>query len=193
MPLLGFKHSVYRKVEFPYLVRFSRQVELLILGEVFPHDTIGGHGDDRVAALASAVEARDHVEVEVQVDVLALGRAGVDGRAGRRRLKQRRHALLTVQQVALKLGGRGGRAFDRACGEHHLARCVESHERTDRKALRDRREKIDDPLLIPNPSALKVRQLKPTVATGGHEALQGLRIGSERRRHWDSPCRSCSG
>src|SRR5690606_13988855 len=58
---------------------------------------------------------------------------------------------------------------------------LERHQGADRKRLRDRGDQPLDPFLVPNPTALEIRQLNLAVPTLTEKLLQADRVGLECR------------
>jgi hypothetical protein len=160
-----------------------RKVARDLTAEVRPFDLVLRNADDRLLAVDDFVDRLWDVDIEPAADLFLFRRDGFNNLTAQGYLVERGHPLLAVQKEGSRrrLAGGGGSAFYGTRFEVHRTACVERHERANRKGSGDRRDQALYTVLIPNPTALKIRELNDAAVAFVEELIEVDRIRLKRR------------
>jgi hypothetical protein len=137
------------------------------------------HRDDGLLAIVLAADRPDDVDVVPDRQVVVPLVLGLHGLAGDQRVVERGEALLPVEQQVRGDRSVGNcRALQRARLELRLTAGLQRHDDPERKISGDRREQRTDPLVIPLPRPLEVRELN---VARGHVLEQRFEEGVVHR------------
>lgn len=135
------------------------------------------HGNDGIEAICIRVQYLFNADVIVAIDFLPFVRACPYGPFAVKRRVSGGQALLSVQNKIVGYAVRRGNPLKQTIFKmERIAAIGEEHRRADRKSACDARDQPADAVVIPNPPALKIRQLYPALVNIPHQIDQRLII-----------------
>lgn len=175
-PVVPIEDAVGREHALFKLSLFGRQIPNDLLAEVPRLNLALGDAHKGVDPVNALVQGARHIDVVEAFDLLLLGVHRLDNASAHRRLIQRGQALLTIQEQRLRCDACAARrrAFNGAGFELHLAARLQGHDRSDREGPGNRCQEAPQPLVVPHPAALEIRQLDQTIASPLQKVIQRL-------------------
>lgn len=161
LPRIPIEHLANREHQrriFPFR---CGKIESDFAPEIRALHAILGHADHGFLAVHRFVNRLGNVEIEPALHALLLRSDGFHDLTAQRHLIERGHALLTIEQQRLRcrLAGFRRSALDGAGLEIDRPAGVQRHERAHGERARNRGDQALDPIFVPDPTPLKIRQL----------------------------------
>ena len=180
LPFVPVEHLVQREHEVLVFELWRGEVEVDLPVKVRLDPPIFWHRDDGVFPVLGWVHRLSDVDVEPALNELEARRNRLHHLAAKAGLVERGHALLAVEQELIRRAVSDCRicALDRTTRKGIRCACLdlERHQGADWKRLRDRSDQPLDALLVPDPAALKVRQLDLAVPALTQELFEVNRV-----------------
>ena len=166
------------------------QCQIDLAPEVAANHTVRRHAHDRFFLAIGVIGYRlVDVDVVVPVQLPAARIAGLHRLGRLQRKEQRRQALLTVEEQGFRVRlGLLLHSFQQpGLKENVRVSGLQGHHRADRVGQRNRSQQTFDMVVIPHPTALKVRQLQRSLANVGQDLWQWQIVARESLFHLIGP------